>query len=81
MGDGKTNAAAVVRGQRAIRALLGVRATKVRALIEYDAARGRGVFVRSAECSTVRAQVGDIWRLYREWEEAQRLQTTSRCDE
>lgn len=61
--------AAVVSGQRAVRALLGVRMSTVRDLVEFDAKKGGGVFMRGRR-GAVRAFEADVWRLYREWAES-----------
>jgi len=49
-----------------------VRMATVRALVEYDAAQGTTVFVRCVSRGAVKARADEVWRLYREWENAQR---------
>jgi hypothetical protein len=71
---GATTEPGIVKGQRAVRELLGVRMATVRALVEYDAARGGTVFARSASRGVVKARADEIWRLYREWEAGRRAE-------
>lgn len=63
----------VVRGYRAIRALLGVRMATVYALARFDTGREPRVLVRSGEDGrgTVRTTVADVWQLYRDWQAEQ----------